>query len=234
MKQNMQQSIGILVSVSIMFGIGFLFGMQYEQLQRGGVVHVPREDDPSGPSDALVEKVAKVRDDDAIYGNPSALITVVEYSDFECPFCQRFHPTVERAVDASDGEISWVYRHLPLSFHPTAKKAAIIAECVKHHQGNDAFWQYAKQLFDGGVYNVNAYRRIALDIGVQAGDLDTCLVTGSPEEKTVNKHEAEASSIGIDGTPGGFVVNTKSGAVAPLRGAVPDATLAQIIDSVRE
>jgi len=68
-------------------------------------------------SAAKVKNVRPVSKNDHIYGNPGAAITLVEYSDYECPFCKRFHPTAKKLVDQSDGKVNWVYRHFPLAFH---------------------------------------------------------------------------------------------------------------------
>ena len=70
-----------------------------------------------------VRKVSKTRDH--IFGNPDAEITLIEYSDFECPFCKRFHPTAKKIVEVYEGKVNWVYRHFPLGFHnPLAQKEA--------------------------------------------------------------------------------------------------------------
>ena len=60
-------------------------------------------------------------------------ILLIEYSDFECPFCQQFHPTVKALV--ADGSVTWVYRHLPLDFHPTAFDGAVVSACVQQRLG---------------------------------------------------------------------------------------------------
>ena len=78
--------------------------------------------------------------------NENPEFTVIEYSDFECPFCSRVHPTLDRLAEENDN-VTWVYRHLPLSFHPQALPAAIASECVAQEEGNDAFWQFADTIF---------------------------------------------------------------------------------------
>ena len=87
--------------------------------------------------------------DDHIFGNKNADVIIVEYSDFECPFCQQFHPTLKQIVADYDGQVAWAYRHLPLESlgHVNAKPAAEASECVAELGGNDAFWQYTNLLF---------------------------------------------------------------------------------------
>ncbi|MDZ4226263.1 MAG: thioredoxin domain-containing protein, partial [Patescibacteria group bacterium] len=73
--------------------------------------------------------VAPPQADDYIVGSPTAPIVLIEYSDFECPFCSMIHPTLKRIVEESNGEIAWIYRHLPLeSIHPQAFPSALAAE----------------------------------------------------------------------------------------------------------
>jgi len=79
-------------------------------------------------------------------GSASPAITIIEYSDFECPFCSRIHGTLEQLVEENDN-LAWAYRHLPLGFHPQALPAAIAAECVAQEAGNEGFWQFADAIF---------------------------------------------------------------------------------------
>jgi len=84
---------------------------------------------------------------DHIRGAAKAPITMVEYSDFQCPFCKRFHPTMQRIMKDYDGKVSWVYRNFPLSsIHQYAQARAEAAECASE-QGK--FWEYADALFGG-------------------------------------------------------------------------------------
>ena len=90
------------------------------------------------------------KDSDHIRGNPAAPVTLVEYSDFECPFCKRFHTTAKRLVDESGGRVKWVYRHFPLDeLHPVkARQEAVASECAAELGGNDAFWKFADRLYE--------------------------------------------------------------------------------------
>lgn len=88
---------------------------------------------------------------DHIRGNPKASVAVIEYSDYQCPFCKSVHPTYQKIVDTYGDDVMWVYRHYPLPFHPHAQKAAEGAECAAELGGNDAFWAYSDELFTSGA-----------------------------------------------------------------------------------
>lgn len=80
-------------------------------------------------------------------GTENAEIAIVEYSDYQCPFCQRVHPTYQQLMEAYDGKIVWIYRHFPLSFHPEAMPLAVGAECANELGGQDAFWGFTDKAF---------------------------------------------------------------------------------------
>jgi len=106
--------------------------------------------------DALIGKVGvvykgnlpEVTADEHIWGNPDAIVTIVEYSDLECVFCKQFHPVLKRIVEESNGNVRWVYRHYPItSLHQYAFEKAVASECIAKLKGNDAFWKYSDLLF---------------------------------------------------------------------------------------
>ena len=86
-------------------------------------------------------------ENDHIRGDKDAPYSIIEYSDFECPFCARHWPTMKQIL-ADDLEVNWVYRHFPLAFHPQAQPAAEASECAAE-QGK--FWEYADVLNEKGV-----------------------------------------------------------------------------------
>lgn len=102
-------------------------------------------DAPSGDTDtAALELVTPVTQDDHIRGNIDAKVVIIEYSDYDCPFCSRFHLSMSAIADKYDpSEVAWVYRHFPLeSLHPNAPVIAQAAECVAKVAGEEAFWTF--------------------------------------------------------------------------------------------
>lgn len=84
---------------------------------------------------------------DHIKGNPNLDLVIVEYSDTECPFCQRFHKSMQNII-AKNPNVSWVYRHYPLTtIHPNAKSEAIASECASIIYGKENFWKYIDEIF---------------------------------------------------------------------------------------
>jgi len=91
----------------------------------------------------------KVESDDHILGSANAQIILFEYSDFDCPFCARFHPTAKQMIDEFKDQTSWVYRHFPLQqLHPEAQLKAEASECAFEQGGNDAFWKFTDSLYE--------------------------------------------------------------------------------------
>jgi hypothetical protein len=90
-------------------------------------------------------EVPAVTSEDHIIGNIDAPIVIIEYSDYECPYCKGFQATIKQITNESNGKVAWVYRHWPIHQNSFAKLVA--AECVAKIKGNDAFWKYSDLLF---------------------------------------------------------------------------------------
>jgi len=91
-------------------------------------------------------EVPAIDETDHVLGNPStATVTIIEYSDFECPYCKAFQTTLKQVVAESNGTVAWVYRHWPI--HQNSFDKLIASECVAKIKGNDAFWKYSDLLF---------------------------------------------------------------------------------------
>ncbi len=83
---------------------------------------------------------------DHIRGSKTAKIAIIEYSDYQCPFCHSVHPTYQKLMTQYDGKVMWVYRHFPLGFHQEAIPLAVGAECANKLGGADAFWQFTDKV----------------------------------------------------------------------------------------
>ncbi len=89
-----------------------------------------------------------VTGEDHYFGSKDAEIVIIEYSDLECPYCSRFHTTMQDVVESYGGKVAWVYRHLPLEqLHPNAFDKAISSECIYDIGGDVKFWEYIDLLF---------------------------------------------------------------------------------------
>jgi protein-disulfide isomerase len=173
---------------------------------------------------------------DHIYGNPSATVSLIEYSDFECPFCKRFAPMAKSLVDSSDGKVSWVYRHFPLDFHnPMSQRESEGSECAAELGGNAAFWKYALRLFaltssNGKGIPGGKLETLAKEIGLDPAAFDACLKSGRHAD-AVQKDYAEGLALGVTGTPDNILRNNQTGKVLVRTGALP---LAQIQAAVSD
>lgn len=168
---------------------------------------------------------------DHIRGNPKAKISVIEYSDFECPFCARHHPTMQQLVDDYGDDVNWVYRHFPLGFHKLAQITAEGAECANELGGNDAFWEYTDALFEKGVPNKTKddFIAYAVDIGLDKAKFTDCLDSGKYTQH-VKDDMAGGSAGGVSGTPGNIVYNNKTKEAKLVSGAQPISAFKAIID----
>lgn len=175
------------------------------------------------------------KDIDHIRGNPAAPVTLVEYSDFECPFCKRFHPTAKQLVDESGGRVRWVYRHFPLDeLHPVkARQEAVASECAAELGGNDAFWKFADRFYELTPSNNKTdvdtvLPQIAREIGLDAAKFAACRASGR-HDRRVQEDYQNAVDTGGRGTPWSIVVS-KSGKTYPLSGSQPYAAVKQLAD----
>lgn len=174
----------------------------------------------------------KVEDGKHIYGNAGARFTLVEFSDLECPFCKQFHDTPKQIVDASNGNVNWQWKHLPLEFHnPAAYKEALAAECIAEQKGNRGFWVFIHDVFQQSQGNGRGVKDLGSLVTGAGADLNLfreCLSSNKYESK-VQADIEKAKSYGVNGTPATFVVDNQTGKSQLLGGAQPaEAIMAAI------
>ena len=180
-----------------------------------------------------VQKVEGIRADDYVRGDKNAIISIIEYSDYECPFCKRNHPVVQKVVDDFAGDVNWVYRHLPLAFHdPNATDQAEAAECVGELAGEETFWTFTDELYERTRSNkgfpFSSLQPLAEELGVDGANFAACMESDRYLEK-VAKQKQEAESMGISGTPANIVLNNETGEARLIGGAFPYSTFESTI-----
>lgn len=169
---------------------------------------------------------------DHVRGNSNAPITIVEFSDLECPFCARIHPTLSRIIGENE-DVKWVFRHFPLStIHSRALSAAVASECIARLGDNDNFWAFTDAAFENQRrLGESWYKEMAASFGIDSQAFGSCLKDQSVVSE-IQTDLDEATSAGGRGTPY-VVVVTSSGRLIPFSGALPYAQVAGIIDQAR-
>ncbi len=169
---------------------------------------------------------------DHIIGSPSAPLVLIEYSDFQCPFCSIVYPTLKKIVQDSNGQIAWVYRHFPLeSIHPNAKPAAVASECIANQLGNGGFWKFASAIFaDQSKMSSQYYEQVAKSLGADVTKFKSCVASPDAAKK-VDADSAEAQQNGGQGTPYTILYDKKG--QSGVSGALPYDTFMSVIKSFR-
>jgi len=195
----------------------------------GNAVNVPTENNvPTAPTPTPAPTPAAVKvslDDDAVKGEEDAPVTIVEFSDYECPYCGRFYSQTRDQIISEyvdTGKVKMVFRDFPLSFHQNAQKAAEAAECAgeqgKYWEMHDALYSNQQSL---DVASIKGY---AADLGLNTGDFESCLDNGDMAAE-VQKDFTEGQGYGVRGTPA-FFINGKL-----VSGAQPFSVFQQAIDA---
>lgn len=230
----------LLVPVSIILagglvGLGLYFG--------GGGATAPTAATGEGQQLAAApqettstENIDPVTEDDHIKGSVDAPVKIVEYSDFDCPFCSRFHDTMNEVV-AEDSEVAWVFRQFPLEqLHPQAPAVAAASECVARLGGNDAFWSFTDGYFAArGSGDRTAHATLIPSLvsatGVDQAAFSSCFENGETRSN-VEADLNNAVATGGRGTPWSVIIGP-SGKTYPVNGALPAAAVRQLIETAK-
>lgn len=170
----------------------------------------------------LPERRAQVAAIGPAKGPESAPITIIEFSDFQCPFCGKAKTTVDDVVNLYGDRVRLVFRHFPLPFHESAPKAAEAAACA---QDQDKFWEYHDKLFaNQQALKVEDLKKYAADLGLNSARFNECLDSGKKAD-LIKKDMNAGEAAGVSGTPTFFINGIG------LSGAVPSEDFKTIIDS---
>ena len=136
--------------------------------------------------------------DARVRGPKNAAVTIVEFSDFQCPFCRRVQPVLAELSEQYEGRVRWAFKDLPLTdIHPEAMRAAQVARCAGD-QGK--FWEYRAKLFEQELFTDAVYTEIATELKLKPEPMLEC-ADSAKYEQSVNREAREARNLGLDGTP---------------------------------
>lgn len=181
----------------------------------------PTANQPTQPS----QPPRAVDKTDHIQGPANAKVTLIEYSDFECPYCLRHYDTTKQIEQAYPNDVRVVYRHFPLSFHANAQKAAEAVECAGL-QGK--FWEMHDKIFEANraqKMGVDTWKQAAKDLKLDSAKFDKCLDSGETAAR-VASDQTEGSAAGVGGTPATFVNGEM------IEGALPFDSFKTKIDAI--
>jgi len=185
---------GVLIAGSVIWSVG--------KKAEGPAPDAARPNAPAGPNVAAMRAVDA---SDHVRGPREAKVVVVEYSDFECPYCKRFHDTMKSVLATYGNDVAWVYRHYPIAaLHAKAAEESEASECAAELGGNEAFWKFSDRIFEltpsNDGLNLAELPNIAEFAGVARAPFESCRASGR-HAGAVAASVSEAEGFGVRGTP---------------------------------
>ncbi len=181
------------------------------------------------------EKMSPVSEGDHIFGNPSAPIKLVEYSDTQCPYCRAFHQTMKMLMAdfAPEGKVAWVYRHFAI-LGPESVTEAHATECAADQGGDEMFWKFIDAMFTAKNENARfpvgaSIETVAEGVGLDMEKFRTCQESIKFEEKILAERQ-NAANAGAQGTPYTLIVNAENELMAVIPGALPYESAKQVVE----
>jgi len=243
-------NFSLIIIFLIIFIIGFLTGSLWtenQMLKSNKVAGIVDQDNnptnPTAPNDKteLLKNIPIINKNDHIQGAKNAKISMITYSDYECPYCNRWHPTMKSLIDKYGEKITFAYRHFPLSFHTHAQKIAEVSECIAEYTGEEAFWKFTDSIYekmaDKSIYTTQNDKPIITDdtlltlaanAGANQNKIKSCLDSG--EKTAIIKAMIDAASAaGIGGTPATVIISKKGG-YELVPGALPLADVEDLLN----
>lgn len=164
-----------------------------------------------------VQRAKVSLDGEPIRGGSNASITIVEFSDFECPFCKRAQKTTSQLRDRYGDKIKWVFKDFPLNFHAHAMSAHLASQCV-YRQDEKLFWRYFDEIFNPSNHvklDPDSLRSLAVKSGVDMAKYDKCLNDPAVREE-IDADIEEGKKLGVSGTPAFFINGILLSGAQPL------------------
>lgn len=196
--QNSYLIAGSIVVAGALIGLGVFFAPTDSS--------APAQTNNDNTPETAEINMRSVSADEHIRGDADAAVRIVEYSDLECPFCKRFHQTMNRIYqDYNDDQVAWVYRHFPLEqLHSKATAEAHATECAASLGGNEAFWNFTDKVFEVTPSNngldLDQLPEIAAEVGLDQTAFSDCQESNQFAEQ-VQEDLQDARNAGGTGTP---------------------------------
>lgn len=205
MDESPKTSQSWAIPIAIIVGFGLIAAAIYFN-GSGGRAPIAASDSNQAseqPAQSLTP-VRTISEDDHVRGDPNAPVVIVEFSDYDCPFCKRFHDTMRSVMSGrygQDGDVAWVYRHLPIqNLHPNAPAISHASECVADIGGNEKFWEFSDLYYDsqGQVSDLTTIVTQLEEIDINA--FTTCM-DETRHLEAIRADMDEAAKAGGAGTP---------------------------------
>ena len=238
---------GIMVSGSLVFlgmqmsgkglGANLAGGAELSDAQVTQIIERLKEEAQGGGNSGIVSaSYSEIVDDDAFIGDEDAPVTLVEFSDYQCPFCHRHYSQTFSQLKSNfieTGKLKYVFRDFPLNFHADATPAAVAAECVRKQKGDAGYFAMHAKIF-AGVETTGSIPRADLDryaseLSTNTSAFATCMADESMTNE-VNADIAAGSQFGINGTPGFILTDGENSKL--ISGAQPFAVFKKEIEAL--
>lgn len=237
--------ITIVIAISAFFAGSYFANLNSDEITQSDLnaaiakLESKIENNPQSDNQRNTQPIKVSIDDDPMKGDPNAPITIIEFSDYECPFCERFYANTLPLIEENyinTGKVNFVYRDFPIqSIHRNAATAAVAAECA---DDQNSFWSFHDMIFENrdtwrkldGVNLLNEFEQYAVTLGLNSEEFDTCLESGKYLDE-VRKDLQDGQKYGITGTPGFFIGNEDIGYTL-VSGAQPYQNFEKVLDKM--
>jgi protein-disulfide isomerase len=216
--------LGILMVVMIVFLVSI--NAKLDKIATGAVVQQPTAQVPTPTPTQAAAPVKVGEGNNPIRGEKTAPVEIIEFSDFQCPYCQNWYDQNMQQLEdkyIKTGKVKFVFRDFPLSFHPYAQKAAEASECAAE-QGK--FWEMHDSIFTTKKITVDELKQQAKDLGLDTAKFNTCLDSGKTAA-AITQDLNDGQAAGVSGTPTFFVNGQKIVGAQPF--AVFDTAIQQAL-----
>jgi protein-disulfide isomerase len=238
MEPSQEQSSSPAIPIAIVVGFGMIALAIFFTNGRDVAPTQVTQEVPESAEEVTSAGPRPVDETDYIRGNPNAPILLIEYSDYDCPFCKQFHSTMKQVMEdfGVDGRVAWVYRQFPIEqLHPNSPRISEAALCVGDIGGQTAFWQFSDLIFEQREFdaptNVVRLPDYAERVGVDRDAYNACMNSGRMQQAVLDSVK-DGFDAGIRGTPYTYVVAGNQQAV--INGARSYETISGIVNNLIE